>query len=63
MYYKGDKEGKFMDSSPGFGGTALMFPLLITESYYNRGLSLQRIAELTSFNPEIHHTLYPKKEQ
>lgn len=38
-----------------------MFPLLITEGYHKRGLSLQRIAELSSANPAKFHNLYPKK--
>lgn len=38
-----------------------MFPVLVTEGYHKRGLSLARIAELTSLNPAIYHNLYPKK--
>lgn len=46
---------------PGFGGTSLMLPLLISEGYHKRGLSLTRIAELASFNSAVCHGLYPKK--
>ncbi|MDO8490689.1 MAG: amidohydrolase family protein, partial [Dehalococcoidia bacterium] len=46
---------------PGFGGTSLMLPLLLSEGYHKRGLSLTRIAELTALNPSICHGLYPKK--
>jgi len=58
---KEKKEGDFWSITAGFGGTALMFPVLITEGYFKRGLSLERIAELTSLNPAIRHNLYPKK--
>ena len=49
------KKGDIWTSLPGFGGTSLMFPLLITEGYYERGLSLERIAGLSSYNPAKYH--------
>jgi len=55
------KKGDLWTSLPGFGGTSLMFPILITEGYHKRGLALQRIAELSSGNPARFHNLYPKK--
>ncbi len=55
------KKGDLWTSLPGFGGTSLTFPILITEGYHKRDLPLQRIAELTSANPAIHHNLFPKK--
>jgi len=55
------KEGDLWTSLAGFGGTEIIFPLLLTEGYRKRGVSLQRIAELTSYNPSIYHDLYPKK--
>ena len=55
------KEGDLWTSLAGFGGTEIMFPLLLTEGYRKRGVSLQRIAELTSCNPALYHGLYPKK--
>ena len=55
------KQGDLWTSLPGFGGTALMFPILITEGYHKRGLSLERIAELCAANPARYHNLYPKK--
>ncbi len=55
------KKGDLWTSLPGFGGTSLMFPILITEGYHRRGLGLQRIAELASGNPARFHNLYPKK--
>jgi allantoinase len=55
------KKGDLWTSLPGFGGTSLMFPILITEGYHKRGLPLQRIAELSSANPARYHNVYPKK--
>jgi len=55
------KKGDLWTATAGFGGTSLMFPVLITEGYHKRGLSLERIAELTSLNPATYHNLYPKK--
>ena len=55
------KKGDLWTSLPGFGGTSLMFPILITEGYHKRGLPLHRIAELSSANPARYHNLYPKK--
>jgi len=55
------KKGDLWTSLPGFGGTSLMFPILITEGYYKRDLPLHRIAELTSSNPARYHNVFPKK--
>ena len=55
------KKGDLWTSLPGFGGSSLMFPILITEGYHKRGLPLQRIAELSSANPARYHNVYPKK--
>ncbi|MDI6763828.1 MAG: amidohydrolase family protein [Thermodesulfobacteriota bacterium] len=55
------KEGDIWTSLAGFGGTELIFPLLLTEGYQKRGLPLHRIAEITSYNSAIYHALYPKK--
>ncbi len=45
----------------GFGGAEFMFPIVLSEGYYNRGLSLQKIAEITSANTAKTYNLYPKK--
>jgi dihydroorotase-like cyclic amidohydrolase len=55
------KQGDLWTSMPGFGGTSLMFPILISEGYHKRGLPLHRIAEISSANPAIYHNLHPKK--
>ncbi len=38
-----------------------MLPVLITEGFYKRGLTLKRIAEITSANPARIFNLYPRK--
>ncbi len=55
------KDGDLWTCMPGFGGTSLMFPVLITEGYHKRGMPLHRIAEVNSANPARYHNLYPKK--
>jgi dihydroorotase-like cyclic amidohydrolase len=55
------KQGGLWSCQPGFSSVAMMFPVLITEGYHRRGLSLERIAELTSFNPALHFGLSPRK--
>ena len=55
------KKGDLWTSLPGFGGTSLMFPILITEGYHKRGLPLHRIAELSSTNSAKYHNVFPKK--
>lgn len=46
---------------PGFGGSALLYPLLVSEGYHRRGLSLTRVAELASANAARAFNLYPRK--
>ncbi|MDH4266260.1 MAG: amidohydrolase family protein, partial [Deltaproteobacteria bacterium] len=42
-------------------GTPVLLPVLLGEGYHKRGLGLERIAELTSFNPARVYGLYPQK--
>lgn len=55
------RQGDLWTIMPGFGGTGLMLPVLITEGYHKRGLDLTRISELSAYNPAVLHNLYPKK--
>jgi dihydroorotase-like cyclic amidohydrolase len=55
------KQDELWPAQPGFGGTALLYPLLISEGYHKRGLSLERIAQLVSSNPAGAYALYPVK--
>ncbi len=45
------KAADIWGASPGCPGLETMLPVLLTDGYHNRGLSLERIAELTSTNP------------
>ena len=55
-----DKEADLWKALPGFGGTALLYPYLLSEGR-RRGLSLARIVELASTNPARAFGLYPRK--
>jgi len=55
------KKGDLWHAMPGFGGFSLMFPVLVTEGYWKRGVSLERIAEISALNPAVYHGLYPRK--
>lgn len=46
---------------PGFGGTALLYPVLISEGYHKRGIPLARVAEVASAAPARAYNLYPQK--
>jgi dihydropyrimidinase/allantoinase len=46
---------------PGFGGTALLYPVLLSEGHHKRGLSLDRIAQVASATPARTFNLYPRK--
>ncbi|MGB3634980.1 MAG: dihydroorotase family protein [Rubrobacteraceae bacterium] len=55
-----NKEGELWNALPGFGGTALMYPVILTEGT-RRGLSLGRIVELAATNPARAYGLAPRK--
>lgn len=46
---------------PGFGGTALLYPVMLSEGYHKRGLGLERIAALVSTQPARAFALFPRK--
>ncbi|HVL89331.1 MAG TPA: dihydroorotase family protein [Actinomycetota bacterium] len=46
---------------PGFGGTALLYPVLISEGHHKRGIPLDRIAQVASAAPARTYNLYPRK--
>jgi dihydroorotase (multifunctional complex type) len=54
------KEGDLWQALPGFGGTALIYPFILTEGP-KHGLSLQRCVELVSTNPARAYGLSPRK--
>lgn len=55
-----DKARDLWSALPGFGGTALLYPYLVSEGP-RRGLSLARVVELASANPARAFGLYPRK--
>lgn len=55
------KQGELWSALPGFGGTSLLYPVLITLGVQRRGLSLARAVEVVSTNPARHFGLYPRK--
>jgi dihydroorotase-like cyclic amidohydrolase len=55
------KEDDLWSSLPGFGGSALLYPVMLSEGFHNRAISLTRIAELVSANPARSFGLYPTK--
>lgn len=59
--HKSFKEKDIWTASAGFPGMQNMLPSLISEGYHKRGLSLPRIAQLTSQRPAQLFGMYPKK--
>jgi dihydropyrimidinase/allantoinase len=55
------KQGGTWEAQPGFGGTSLIYPVMLSEGYHKRGLPLHRIAELVSARPARNYGLYPRK--
>lgn len=56
-----DKEGTIWDAAAGFPGMATIFTVMLSEGYHKRGMSLQRIAEVTSQNAAKQFNMYPRK--
>jgi dihydroorotase (multifunctional complex type) len=54
------KEGDLWQALPGFGGTALIYPFILTEGP-RRGLSFGRIVDLVATNPARAYGLSPRK--
>ena len=55
------KQQGVWESLPGFGGSSILYPVLLSEGAHKRGVSLSRIAELVSANPARNFGLYPRK--
>jgi dihydroorotase-like cyclic amidohydrolase len=56
--HKGDE---LWPARPGFGGTALLYPVLFSEGHLRRGIPLTRIAEVASANPARAYNLWGRK--
>lgn len=46
---------------PGFGGTALLYPVLLSEGFHKRGINLDRITQVAAAVPARTYNLYPRK--
>ncbi len=55
------REDDLWGSLPGFGGSSLLYPTLISEGFHRRNVSLTRISEIASANPSRHFGLFPRK--
>jgi dihydropyrimidinase len=55
------KAGSIWDASMGISGTALVLPVLLSEGFHRRDISLEKIAEITSYNVAKIFNLYPQK--
>lgn len=55
------KSGGIWEAQPGFGGTALIYPIMVSEGTHKRGLPPHRVAELVSANPAANFGLWPRK--
>jgi dihydropyrimidinase/allantoinase len=55
------KQDGVWGSWPGFGGSSILYPVLLSEGAHKRGVPLNRIAELVSANPARNFGLFPRK--
>jgi dihydropyrimidinase len=55
------KEGTIWTASAGFPGVDTLLPVMLSEGHHKRGLSLERVVELTATNPARIFGLHPKK--
>jgi dihydropyrimidinase len=56
-----DKSGTIWDARTGFPGSATMLPLLLSEGVHKKKISLEKVAEITAFNPAKIYNLFPRK--
>ena len=56
-----NKKGDTWSALPGFGGTSLLYPVLLSEGVHKRGLPLERVVDLISTTPARRFGLYPRK--
>lgn len=55
------KQKGVWESLPGFGGSSILYPILLSEGAHKRGVSLTRVAELVAANPARNFGLFPRK--
>jgi dihydropyrimidinase len=59
--FRSEKGGNVWSAGAAFPGVGTMLAILLTEGYHRRGISLQRIAEISSYNTARIFNLYPRK--
>jgi dihydropyrimidinase len=59
--FRRDKEGGVWKAGAAFPGVGTMLSIMLNEGFHKRGVSLQRIAELTSYNTARIFNMYPRK--
>jgi dihydropyrimidinase len=60
-FLREDKAGTIWEARTGFPGTATLLPVLLNEGVHKRKVSLEKIAELTAYNPARIFSLFPRK--
>lgn len=55
------KDDDLWGSLPGFGGSSILYPVMLSEGCHKRGIPPERVAELVSANPARVFGLYPRK--
>jgi dihydropyrimidinase len=55
------KTGDIWSARPGFPGSATMLPILLSEGVNKKRVSLERVAQVTSFNTAKIFNLFPRK--
>lgn len=58
---KKSKAGTIWDASMGISGISTVLPVLLSEGFHKRGIPLERIAEVMSYNVAKIFNLYPQK--
>ena len=58
---RASKQGDVWEAMSAFPGMATVLPILLSEGYHKRGISLQRIAQLTSYNHARIFNVSPQK--
>lgn len=56
-----NKRGDIWTALPGFGGAAMILPILLSEGVHKGRISLERVVEVTSYNVANVFNLYPRK--
>ena len=56
------KQGTIWQAAAGFPGMATIFNVMLSEGHHKRGMSLQRIAQVTSQQAAQQFNLYPQNE-